>query len=172
MNAKELERFLANLGASATQVDVVTRRMRAAFNVSTGGRGVNAASLRVDEIAWILCAFAGSDIAAKADQTFATILKLQSPDAKCKEFVIAMQLILRGEITDVQEVRICRNMPLAKILYTDGNIERFVSTEYLQSAGGFGEASFRSEGVISGGLIKALRLELEHENETGEMVAG
>jgi len=165
MNAKELERLLAHLGANPSAVDVVTRKLRDAFKVSTGGRGINAHRLSVDEVAWIVLTYAGSEIAAKAAETLARLLDLitnepaPAPNVPwSNDFVASFQLILRDEIQGVREVRVCRNVGIAEIIFDDGTVRKFVASNLaVNDAAAAGQAMFRSEGVLSGGLIEALK---------------
>lgn len=178
MNAKQLERNLAEMGASASAVDVVVRKLREAFKVSTGGRGVNAHSLTADEVAWIVACYAGSDVAAQAAHTLlrlSDLIGVGDPYGfrHSNDFLASFQVILADpeKAWDVWEVRIARNMPIASIQYRDGTIEKFVSSEHRNHGQGYGTTAFRSEGVLSAGLIHQLAIDLTGENDEGDPLA-
>jgi len=161
MHAKALERTLAMHGANASAVDVVIRKLRDAFKVSTGGRGLNAHDLLIDEIAYILAAYAGSETASRADETLARLMNLISDETRpplakhwTNDFLVSLQLILRGELTNVKEVRIARNFDFAAISYADGREVQFRSPAYKDSIPGISGAAFRSDGVLSGALLE------------------
>lgn len=153
MNAKALERLIADRGGNASAFGVVVRTLRAAFHVSTSGRGIPH-DLSPDDGAWVLAAYAGSEIAARADHTFGRLLKLQSDASTNNRFVFKLQLILRRDsvVPPVREVRICRNLNLAVIVYQDGREERFTAG----NGGDVPAGGFRSEGILSGELLDVI----------------
>ena len=170
MNAKQLERLLSKLGANASALDVVTRKLRAAFDLKTGGRGLNAHDLTTAEVSWIITAYAGSEVAAKADVTLSRLIELDGVGEKFRhsgDFLTSLQLILGEQelAREVSEVRICRNIPIAEIHYKDGSKEKFVPAKDRINGASFGNASYRSEGVLSAGLIQQLAIELSGVND-------
>ena len=170
MNAKQLERLLTPFRVNPSAFDVVTRKLRESFSLATSGRGMNAHNLTIDETAWLLAAYAGSEVAAKAAETLKRLIPLQSDEKVNSGFLFNLQLILRGEITNVQEVRVCKNADLAVIRYQDGTEVKFVRPEHLGEARGFGEAIYRSEGILTGGLLKTLAIEFADGDAAGEFL--
>lgn len=163
MNAKQLERFLADRGANASAVDVVVRKLRESFKLSTAGRGLSAHKLDGAEIVWVLTVYAGSETAARADETLARLSNLIAPAFRHKhignDFLSAVQVHFRNGAEDIREIRIGRNINMAVIVFNDGVEEVFVD------AGQHGQAdlaanAYRSEGVLSGGLLKQLAAEI------------
>ena len=159
MRVRQLEKILISLGVEASFIDVVTRQLRAAFKLPTGGRGFNAPQIGPDEGAWILVAMAGADTAAHAAHAFGGQLELAIPPGEKPrhhhEFVIAMQLLLRSPdlAAQVQEVRVGQTHALSQIVYRDGTVERFVGPEARHLATNGGSMRFRKEGVIGGGML-------------------
>ena len=170
MHAKQLERLLAALGANPSAIDVVTRKLRAGFDLKTGGRGLNAHDLTNAEVSWIVAAYAGSEVAAKADAALARLMELKGVGEKFMhsgDFLTSLQLILAEPKAayQVSEVRVCRNLPRAEIHYKDGTKEKFVPAKDRANGEGFGNAIYRSEGVLSAGLIQQLAIELGGVND-------
>jgi hypothetical protein len=170
VNAKQLERFLVHLGANASAIDVVTRRLRAGFNLKTRGRGLNARDLTTAEVSWIVAAYAGADIAAKADVALTRLKQLSGVGETFKhsgDFLMSLELILADQklAYQVSEVRVCRNLPMAEIHYKDGTKEKFVPASDSVTGASFGNSSYRSEGVLGAGLIQQLAIELSGVND-------
>ncbi|ASY43339.1 hypothetical protein CJD35_01880 [Sphingobium xenophagum] len=175
MNAKQLERRLSVFGANASALDVVTRKLRESFKVSTAGRGMNAHSLSTDEVAWIIAAYAGSDVAARASETLARLAELIGVGAASafrhsNDFLATLQVVLGNPdwAWEVWEVRICRNLPIASIHYRNGQIEKFVAPEFVEHGAGYGTSAFRSEGVLSAGFLHQLAIDLTGINDAHE----
>ncbi len=152
MDAKNLERLMESHGANASAFAVVVRTLRAALKVSVGGRGPYAHDLTGSEMTWIVASYIASDIAARAAETLARLVKLRSCDSNPKEFVLCFELILRRDIKGVREVRICRNADFAQIIFDDGITWTFVNSRTPSAT----PPMLRTEGVISAGLIDAL----------------
>jgi hypothetical protein len=160
VNAKELERFLAARGASASGVDQVVRSLRKAFNLSTSGRGLNAANLTPAEISWVVTSYAASEVAAKADLALSRLLTITGPSTArlSPNFVMAFQQLITEDFEIAAEVRLDRIWPYALIKYSDGHEEIFGRGP----VGSFPppDTVIRSEGIIPGGLIAALKAAL------------
>ncbi len=165
MTAKELSRLVECFGGNASAFGVVVQKLRAAFEVSTNGRGI-AYDLKDDEVAWLLAAYAGSDVAAQSANRFARIINLWSDEQTNAQFITQFQLIVRGDITGISEVRIGRNRDRAVILYDDGKTVYYhprPEPEFPDSAG------FVSEGVLSGAMLRALADAIA-DHESGEFI--
>ena len=171
MNAKRLERLMASHGANASAFGVVVRTLRGAFNIETSGQGI-AHDMTVDEIAWYLAAYAGSEVAARADQTLTRLMGLQVatpnyPDTNWyggNDFLTALQLILRRQVSGVQSVGIARNFDCATIRFSDGREIEYSTPEYRDTISGISGAAFRSEGVLTGALLDHIAYIIGQEN--------
>lgn len=162
MNAKDLERLLAQHGANPTSVTVVVQKLRESMKVAVGGRGFNAHDLTADEVSWILATYLGSDTPARASETLARLLKLRSADAAPKDFVPCFQFILRREIKGVREIRVARNADFAQILFNKGS--PWIFTKSPSAA----QPVLRSEGVISADLINVLADNVVDESQADD----
>ncbi len=151
MDAKNLERLLASHGASPSGIAVVVQKLRAAFKVSVGGRGFNAHDLTADEMSWIVATYLGSEAPARASETLARLSKLRTTDAEPREFILCFRLILSRDIKGVREIRIARNVDFAQILFNNRSPWTFTNR---RAPGAL--PAFRSEGVLSAGLIDVL----------------
>lgn len=159
MNAKDLERLLASHGANPSGVAVVVQKLRESFKVSVGGRGFSAHDLTADEMACIVAAYVGSEVAARASETLARVIELRSADVKPNRFIDCFQLILLRDIKglgrkieDVREIRIARNAGFAQIIFNKGTPWTFTNRRVPAAA----LPAFRSEGVLSASLIDLL----------------
>lgn len=157
MDAKNLERLLAKHGANPSGVAVVVQKLRAAsgpMKVAVAGRGFGAHDLTADEMAWIVATYLGSEVPARAADTFARLLKLRatSSEPMAMDFILCLQLILRREIKRVREVRIARNADFAQIIFDKGAPWTFANRRALRAE----PPMLRSEGVLSAGLIDVL----------------
>lgn len=167
MKVRQLERLLVQHGAPASFLDTVTRVLRSESRLPLGGRGVNAPDIGPDEAAWVMVGLAATDVAAQAGYGFHRQLGLElygnEQPRHAKHFVDAVQVILGSAdwASEVAEVRVGRSYPLSQIIYADGHVERF--TERGERA--FGTASFRSEGVLAGGLLHQVAIDLSGEND-------
>jgi hypothetical protein len=164
MNSRELEFALAKFGASASQLDKVTRSLREAIVVPTGARGINAPSLDDWKAAWIIVGLAGSDIASRAAENVLRIQALVNQERTCDRELIGAMVAIIGDLesaSKVDEVRICRNFPLATIVWKSGKVERFVGPDVpADEVAVFDAVSFRIEGVLSGGLLEVIAKEI------------
>lgn len=151
MNAKDLERFLAERGASASAVDQTVRALRKAFHLSVFGRGPNAADLSPPETSWVLASYAGSEVASRANETLQRLMTLFAPvGARLgRRFDEAFMRLITANWEEALEVRICRDHPYAVIRYVDGREELFGDLPP--------KSVIRVECVIPGALIDELR---------------
>lgn len=168
MIARDLERMLVMAQASPSGLDLVLRSLRDNGAIPIGGRGTNAPKIGNVEASAILLALAASDVAGKSYLALAGLRALRfaasSVSARYSESLIDTVRSLLGDpvlANGVREIRVCRNLPLAEIFYNDGTVERFVHEDVLVDAAGFGGACFRSEGVLSGGLLTTVALKLK-----------
>lgn len=175
MRGRDLEATLASLGASVTSLDAITRELRAHKVIPVGGRGPHAPQIDHGVAAWMLAALAGSDVPSQAGRQLARLGSLRRP-AECSrisdEFIDALRIVL-GNATlarDVREIRVSRNLDLARIVYSDGTIERFIDLSAVDwdDADGLGSASFLSEGVLTGGLLHQIAIDFLQSDE-GEL---
>lgn len=172
MNARQLERLLVQHGAPASFLDVVTRKLREAMRLPKGGRGLNAPEIGGDEAAWTLLGLAGTDTATQAAHAITRLLELRLPAGieprHSREFVSAVQIIL-GSVEwagEISEVRVGRSCPHSQIIYRDGHVEHFVLPDVsAHAAASVGSARFRSEGVLSGGLLHQVAIDLSGVND-------
>lgn len=160
MKVRDLERLLVSLGAPSSFLDTVTRVLRSKSRLPIGGRGAHAPDIGPDEAAWIILALAGTDVAARAVEGLARLLDLQLPTGErarfATSFVDAIQVILGSpeSAAQIREVRVGRSHALSQIIYCDGEIERFVLPGTSpSSAAEVGSTKFRSEAVLTGGLL-------------------
>ncbi|MEA1015576.1 hypothetical protein [Sphingosinicella sp. LY1275] len=175
MKVRQLERILAMHGAPASFLDTVTRSLRAEGRLPIGGRGVNAPDIGPDEAAWVMIGLAATDVAAQAALRFALQLELALPEGAsprhARNFVDAVQALLGSPETawEVWEIRVGRSHNFSQIVYRDGHVEPFVLPNVpLSKATSVGSMAFRSEGIISGGLLHQVAIDLsEPQNLVG-----
>lgn len=153
MNTRELEALIAAHGGSPSQLDKITRGLRAAMKLPVGGRGLNAPSLDHSAAAWVLLAYMGSEVASQPGRTVMRTADVwgNGTDADYRVtrwFPGAVQLILADPATasTIKEIRFAQNSIFAAIAYKDGRVETF----------GSHPAGFRIEGVATGELIEAI----------------
>lgn len=183
MTAKELERLIAERGGNASALDVVTRRLREAGFLPVGGRGVNAAALRPVDAASILIAYAGSEVAAKADETLRYYAHFARPNwveigaprrrgshfggpVLSENFAEMLQsLLVHDEILiEVQAISFARNFPITRVLLNDGKqISYCAPARDLKEVEAEANWSFRSEGVLTHNLLKRIAIDLRGE---------
>ncbi|MEO7688189.1 MAG: hypothetical protein ABIS51_02810 [Sphingomonas sp.] len=167
MIARDLERLLVILQAPASIVDLVTRDLRENGAIPTGGRGPNAPRIGAVEAAAMLIALAGADVASQAYLAIAKVkgLRFVELDALPRHdgcLVTTLRKVLGDPplASEIHEIRVCRNLPLAEIFYKDGAIERFVHQNVIVDPMALGGGCFRSEGVLPGALLEQVALKL------------
>lgn len=169
MRVRQLEFALQELGVPASALDVVTRQLRAQKMLPVGGRGLNAPKIGPDEAAWVLIGLAGSDAAAQAAWALHKQLELRmvpgSAPRHSDEFVSVVQILLGNPdwAGEVVELRVGRSHALSQIIYRDGHVERFVGPDAPHLAAG-GGMRFRTEGVIGGGMLHQIAIDLAEPN--------
>jgi hypothetical protein len=164
MNAKDLERLFASHGANPSGFTVVVQKLREAFKVSVGGRGFNAHDLTADEMAWVAATYVGSEVPARASETLARLLKLRAVDSEPKDFILCFRLILSRDIKGVREIRIARNADFAQIIFHKGAPWTFANWRAPAAT----PPAFRSEGVLSAGLIDMLADNIIVDEDRGD----
>ena len=169
MIARDLERLLVDAGAARPSVDLVTRRLRACGYLPVLGRGQHAARIGAREAAYILMALAGSSAALKADTRLKWLLELRLADGAVPRYSHClgetMELILGAATppSSVSEIRISRTHDAARVIYRHHAYERYVAPDRADVPGDSAAiVSFGSEGVLSGGLLDAVRRSLLH----------
>lgn len=175
MRVRQLERLLTTLGASATALDIVTRQLREATRLPIGGRGANAPHITGDEAAWIIIALASTETASQAVAGLSRQTELQLPrevePRHSRSFVDTVQLILGSQewAGNVVEIRVGRSHARSQVIYTNGDVENFVLPGMTaKQAEGVGTAAFRSEAVLSRGLLHQVAIELTGENVSAD----
>jgi hypothetical protein len=170
MTAKELERLIARHGGNASALDQVTRKLREATKLSTGGRGFNAPSLPPHEAAWMLTAYAGSETASRAAHAVLFYSDFRRPDfyhvgpagpahGFSNGFDAAMQELLQEPrlLAEVHSIRFARNLPLVRIILRNGEVVSYChKSEDLAEIETRAEQSFLSEGVLTRGLLEEI----------------
>lgn len=178
MTAKDLERLIVRLGGNASALDTVTRKLREATRLSTAGRGFNAPALSAAEAAWILMAYAGSPVAARAGRTVLTFSDFRRPETvRIKEprlflsndFNAALQELLQIHelLEHIESVSLAHNIPMATISLKDGR-----RANYCHAGANVGDVEARaaecfiSQGVLTQGLLKQIADGLATAEET------
>lgn len=163
MNVRQLEKLLIFHGAPTSFLDTVTRVLRAESRLPIGGRGPYAPQIGPDAAAWVMLALAGTDVAAQAGHALHRLLELRLPTGiaarYAPEFVDAVQILLGSPewAGEVAEIRVGRSHALSQIIYHDGTVEAFVAGEMIAANGSM---RFRSEGIIGGGLLHQVAIDL------------
>lgn len=167
MNARDFERFLVERGAPASFLDIVTRKLRQEGKLRIGGRGRHAAEVEHIEAAWIMIGLAATDVAAQAVDGFRRQMELEVPRGvrprHYTHIVEALQIILGNPqwASKVAEIRVGRTYAHTQIVYHDAPTDHFVLPGTPKDeAAEVGNRAFRSEGVLSGGLIHEAALAL------------
>lgn len=169
MKARKLERILVSHGAPASFLDTVTRVMRTDGKLPIGGRGPNAPDIGPFEAALMMIALAATDVAARAVEGLSRQISLKT-DAAAPRFAddlpSALQVALGNPdwARQIAEVRVGRTHAFSQIAYCDGHIEYF-TIPGTANPSGVGSTAFRSEGILSGGLIHQVAIELAGYND-------
>ncbi len=162
MKVRELARLLTVHGAPASFTDTVIRVLHSESKLPIGGRGPHAPAIGADEAAWVLVGLASTDVAAQAGHGLNRQLSLSlygsEPARHDRDFTGAVQIILGNPewAAAVAEIRVGRSYPLSQIVYADGHVERFT----VGGQRAFGTTTFRSEGILPGGLLHQVAHEL------------
>ena len=162
MIVRELERVLVACGADASPLDVVTRQLRECGALPIGGRGKHAPQIGPQEAASVLLSYVATASVAGAVPTALLRMKdlarpQKMPARHGSSFVNVVATLLGdpAAAAEIEEVRVCRNMPLADIVYADRAVERFMGRSLAwERASEYGRDSLRSEGVIAGGVFR------------------
>ena len=161
MKVRDIERLLAANGIGKAKMDIVTRRLRDAGQLPVAARGLNAADVTGRSTAKVLIATAGSAKGVSADRRLRLLRGLKSDlDGKTK-LIARLGRLLDGsaELQEVAECRVGRNVREASLLFVDGAIERFSTTEPPDYS-----SRLRVEGVIPGNLLRQLAISIANRS--------
>ncbi len=181
MHATDLIRLLSSLGGSKSMLDTVVRSLReqhvrageegAPFGLPVAGRGASAHQLAPHEVAWVLIAYAGSDVASRAGERLAELALLQSPEPfKIGEFVpgryILQQAIEEALIQpawreQIQIFSIARNYQYARLDLVTGSgddrqlkeVKFYAHNAVPAEVDAVLDSSYVSTGIITRGLL-------------------
>jgi len=160
MTVRDMERLLATFGISPSLLDQISRRLREDGRIPNAGRGATAPDIGPHEVALILLALAGSEVAARPRIALARLalleLETDAPPRHARGFIPAIEALLSNasDAASVTEIRVGRGDCASSIMYDDGHVERFVPADRSKPP------VLHTEGVIWGGLIGELEIEM------------
>jgi len=149
MHMKALERLISERGVDASKADTITRKLREAGKLPSGGRGANAPQIGPREAAIFLIAVAGSPKAIDAPTRVEKLSKLRG-DVDGHTFLEAMHGLLSdpGARQNISEVRIARTHRRAVIIREAG------TDTYRPSSKNQRTGRLSVEGILDGELIR------------------
>lgn len=170
MKARDVERLLVENGVAAAKMDAVTRQLRQANRLPTGGRGPNAPDIGPLEAAIVLIAVAGSGKGSEANA------RLQKLEHLTCSFDGRGDLTLLEALTDVlndprafpaiTEIRIGRTARHAVMVHSDAAKSYFYPDGRRSMP-----QKFYVEGILPGRLIQTITKALRAKTLRGAQSA-
>ena len=153
MRVRQLERLLAENGASSAKLDAITRQLRNIGRLPIAGRGPNAPAVTPTQAAEILIALAGSTTGSVGAERLEKLERLRAVDNPGLTLRDALESLLEDPNlpSNIREIRIRRTGRRANILHTDGTVIEFKPRNTTANA-----SNFYVEGVIPADLLRLI----------------